>query len=86
MEDICSKDYAEFLEETLSHMVNLPVEGICIMMKLRGGGLSATYYNSNMMDKFIYAGYIQQNATLDMLRANNLIKDDEEDSPEEKCA
>ena len=86
MDDICSKDYAEFLEKTLSRMVTLPVESICIVMKLAGGALSAAYYNSDMMDKFIYAGYIQQNATLDMLRANNLIKDDEEDSPEEKCA
>ena len=83
MDDIISKDYAEFMEETLSRMVKLPVEGICIVTKLSGGAVYADYYNSNMMDKFIYAGVIQQNATMDMLKVNNLIKDDE---AEEDCA
>ena len=86
MEDIFSKDYAGFMEEMLSRMVKLPVEGICILTKLSGGAVYSEYYNSNMMDKFVYAGVIQQDATMDMLRANNWIKDDDEDSSEEKCA
>ena len=84
MDDIISKDYAEFMEETLSRMVKLPVEGICIVTKLSGGAVYADYYNSNMMDKFVYAGVIQQNATMDMMRANNWIKDNE--AEEENCA
>ena len=84
MDDIFSKDYAEFMEETLSRMVKLPVEGICIVTKLSGGAVFADYYNSNMMDKFVYAGVIQQNATMDMMRANNWIKDNE--AEEEDCA
>ena len=84
MDDIFNKDYAEFMEETLSRMVTLPVESICIVMKLAGGALSAAYYNSDMMDKFIYAGYIQQNATMDMMKANNWIKNNE--AEEEDCA
>ena len=84
MDDIFSKNYAEFMEETLSRMVKLPVEGICIVTKLSGGAVFADYYNSNMMDKFVYAGVIQQNATMDMMRANNWIKDNE--AEEEDCA
>ena len=84
MEDIFNKDYAEFMEETLSRMVKLPVEGICIVTKLSGGAVYADYYNSNMMDKFVYAGVIQQNATMDMMKANNWIKDNE--AEEEDCA
>ena len=84
MDDIFNKDYAEFMEETLSRMVKLPVEGICIVTKLSGGAVYADYYNSNMMDKFVYAGVIQQNATMDMMKANNWIKDNE--AEEEDCA
>ena len=84
MEDIFSKDYARFMEEMLSRMVKLPVEGICIITKLSGGAVYSEYYNSNMMDKFVYAGVIQQNATMDMMRANNWIKDNE--AEEEDCA
>lgn len=73
MDDICSKDYADFLEQTLECMVNLPVEGICVVTKLTGGAVFANYFNSNMMDKFTYAGVIQQNATMDLLQANNMI-------------
>ena len=84
MESTVKKFYAEFMEETLERMEKLPVEGICIVTKLSGGAVFADYYNSNMMDKFVYAGVIQQNATMDMMKANNWIKDDE--AEEEDCA
>ena len=71
------KEYAEFMEETLQRMEQLPVEGICIAIKLSGGAVYADYYNSNMMDKFIYAGVIQQNANMDVLKANKWIRDEE---------
>lgn len=38
MESIYTKDYAKFMEEALQAMVQLPVEGICIITKLQGGG------------------------------------------------
>ena len=74
MGNICTKDYAAFMEETLRAMVQLPVEGICIITKLQGGGVFTNYFKSNMMDKITYAGLIQQDATLDMLKANKLVK------------
>ncbi len=77
MENILKKDYAKFMEETLSSMVELPVEGICVITKLKGGGFYANYFNSNINDKIIYAGIIQQDATLDMLKANKLIREND---------
>ncbi len=74
MESIYTKDYAKFLEEALQALVQLPVEGICIITKLQGGAVFTNYFKSSMMDKIAYAGVIQQDATLDMLKANNLVK------------
>lgn len=79
MENIYNKDYAEFMEEALQAMVQLPVEGICIITKLQGGAVFTNYFKSNMMDKITYAGVIQQDATLDMLKANKLIKPETEE-------
>lgn len=79
MENIFTRDYAEFVEETLREMMQLPVEGICIITKLQGGGIFTNYFKSNMMDKIMYAGLIQQDATLDMLKANKLVKPETEE-------
>ena len=79
MDSIYTKDYAEFMEEALQAMVQLPVEGICIITKLQGGGVFTNYFKSNMMDKMSYAGIIQQDATLDMLKANKLVKPENEE-------
>ena len=79
MENIYTKDYAEFMEEALQTMVQLPVEGICIITKLQGGGVFTNYFKSNMMDKITYAGIIQQDATLDMLKTNKLVKPETEE-------
>ena len=79
MENIYNKAYAAFMEETLQRMVQMPVSGICILLKLEDGSICSDYYNSKMMDKMIYAGVIQQDVTMDILKANNMIgKDDEE--------
>ena len=79
MESIYTKDYAKFMEEALQAMVQLPVEGICIITKLQGGGVFTNYFKSNMMYKIAYAGVIQQDATLDMLKANKLVKAEPEE-------
>ena len=79
MENIYNKDYAEFMEEALQAMVQLPVEGICIITKLQGGAVFTNHFKSSMMDKIAYAGLVQQDATLDMLKANKLIKPETEE-------
>lgn len=73
MENIYNKEYASFLEKTLQSMVQMPVSGICILLKLEDGAVCSDYYNSKMMDKMIYAGVIQQDVTMDILKANNMV-------------
>jgi hypothetical protein len=70
MGDIYSKSYASYMEQTLKDMIEMPVEGICIITKLKGGFVYTSYYNSTMMDKLVYAGLVQQDAMLDTLRAS----------------
>lgn len=79
MENICNKNYARFLEETLQRMVQMPVSGICILLKLEDGSICSDYYNSRMMDKMIYAGVIQQDVTMDILKANNMVGNVDDD-------
>lgn len=73
MENIYDKEYAAFLEKTLQIIVQMPVSGICILLKLEDGSICSDYYNSKMMDKMIYAGVIQQDVTMDILKANNMV-------------
>lgn len=80
MKDIMSKDYAHFLEETLQNIAELPVEGICIMTKMKNGGFYTSCYNIGVMDKIACAGLLQQDAMMEVLQKNKLIKDfNEED-------
>ena len=78
MEYIFSKKYATFLEETMQRMVRMPVSGICILLKLEDGSVCSDYFNSKMMDKMIYAGVIQQDVTMDMLKANSMLGNTDE--------
>lgn len=48
MKNICKKKYARFMEEALQSMVQMPVSGICILMKLENGSFCSYYYNSNL--------------------------------------
>ena len=59
-----------------------PVTGICIITRLSDGSVFTQYHNSNMMDKMTYAGVIQQDVTLDMLKANNMVGEDPPQSAE----
>lgn len=82
MEDIRSKDYAEFMENALKGMMDFDVEGICIITKAKGDLMYTCYHNSSVMDKIAYAGLIQQDAMMDTLKANKLIKE-KPDFPED---
>lgn len=80
LENICEKKYASFMEEVLQHMVQMPVVGICVLMKLDDGSVCSNYFNSQMMDKMIYAGVIQQDVTWEILKANNAVGRDSDDN------
>ena len=82
MNNITTKEYAGFIEHTLQEMVTLPVEGICIVTKLKGGGMMTSFYNSTPTDKIVYAGLIQQDAMIETLQLNKMINGNEDRSAE----
>lgn len=82
MKNVCEKDYAPFMEEVLQQMVQLPVAGICVLMRLEDGSVYSNYFNTKMMDKMIYAGVIQQDVTWEILKANNAVGRDFDDNNE----
>lgn len=71
--------YAQWLETALQELVTLPVKGLCISAALEDGYVYTNYYQISTNDKITIAGYIQQHATIDTLRANGFIKDEEEE-------
>lgn len=73
MENIHELRYAAFMENVLQRMIPLPVEGVCILVKMKDGSVFSSYHNSTMMDKILYAGIVQQDVTLDMLKTNSHI-------------
>lgn len=79
--NITKMPYAQWLEQTLRDISELPVKGIALMGVLDGGESYAAYYNVSMTDKLVLAGLVNQDATLDMLAAQGVIdyKDDEEE-------
>ena len=83
MNDITTKAYANFMEETLQEMVTLPVEGICIITKLSGGSVFTSYYNATSMDKITFAGLIQQDAMIETLKINKMLNADESSTEKE---
>ena len=82
MESICAKSYAPFLEEALQSMVRMPIAGICIITRLNDGSVFTQYHNSTPIDKMVYAGVIQQDITMDILKANNAIGEDQDKDKE----
>lgn len=76
--------YAQWLEQTLQSVINLPIKGICISGVLENGEVYTDYHKVNMMDKIKIAGIIQQDAMIDSLAANGYIDyADEEDEEED---
>lgn len=65
-----SREYVAFMEETKERMEKLSVKGICVIARLSDGAVYTHYHNSDMMDKMIFAGVIQQDVTRDIIKAN----------------
>ena len=71
MNNINNMPYASWLEKTLQDVVDMPVESIYIVTKLKGGATVPSFYNCNVNDKILFAGIIQQDAMMDTIQANN---------------
>lgn len=87
MNNISKLPYVQWLEETLQEMVTLPLDAICITAKLQDGSVYTSYSDDcTMNDKVMFAGYIQQDAMMQTLRANfkmKAIEDEENDETDE---
>ena len=82
MDNIYEKKYAAFVEETLQHMIHMPVDGICILIRLEDGSVYSDYCNSGVTDKMVYAVVVQQDVTWSILKANNAVGKDNDETNE----
>lgn len=82
---ITDMPFASWLEQSLHDIQEFPVRGIAIALTSDNGDMYTNYYNVSMADKILISGLINQDATLDMMAANGIIKysDDEEEGTEE---
>lgn len=84
--DITTKPFAQWLEQTLHDIMDFPVRGIAIALVGDANNTYINYYETSMADKILIAGLINQDANLDMMAAAGLIKysdDKEEDGTKE---
>ena len=81
--DITEMPYAQWLEQTLRGISELPVRGIALVGVLDNGDIYTDYYNISMADKLVLSGVINQDATLDMLAAQGIINYESEEDDEE---
>lgn len=68
--------YAEWLEKALQEMIKMPVKGVCLFAITENGDFYNNYHNISLADKFIMAGFIQQDAMWDSMAANGVIEPD----------
>ena len=71
--------YAQWLEQTITDILELPIKGLSLHAVLDNGDVYTAYHKVGMNDKLIIAGQVQQDAMADFLLINNFIKNDEEE-------
>lgn len=79
MDNLKQLPYANWLEESLQNIVGKPVQSMCILTKFDNGDTGTGYFDCSVADKLLFAGFLQQDAMIDTLKANGYIEDDEED-------
>lgn len=79
--NITKMPYAQWLEQCLRDIQEMPIKGIALMGVSDRGDTYVNYYECTMGDKLLIAGLVNQDATLDMLAAQGVIQyEDEEDA------
>lgn len=76
--DITKMPYAVWLENAIRDMTDLNVCGITLAAIDENGDTYINYYNITMADKLVISGLVQQDAMMDTLAANGLVKYDDE--------
>ena len=80
---ITNKKYAKWLEEVLRDICDLPIKSIALVGTLENGDAYTSYYEASMVDKLALSGLINQDATMDMLAANGVVSDENEEEDNE---
>lgn len=83
MNNLSKLPYAQWLEQSLQNIVGKPVQSICIITKFGDDDIGTGYYDCSVADKILFAGFLQQDAMLDTMRANGYVDDDEDDEEDE---
>ena len=90
MKDLNKLPYAEWLEQSLQNIVGKQVQSICIVTKYVEPNdpnpepfIETSYWNTCLGDKLVFAGFLQQDATIDTLKMQGYIPDDEDYEEEE---
>ena len=84
MSKLTELPYAQWLEQSLRNIIDLPVEAICIITKMEDGEVGTGYWNTSMADKLVFSGIINQDAMLETLRVNGFIEDEEDEDEDEQ--
>lgn len=80
--DLNDISYAKWLENALQEMIQMPVKGVCLFAITDNGDFYNNYHNISVADKFVMAGFIQQDAMFDSMAANGIIEQDDGEEEE----
>lgn len=81
--NITELPYSTWLENTIRDISAIPIRGIALMAITENGDSYTHYYECTMADKLLFSGIMNQDATLDMLESQGVIKYDDEENEED---
>lgn len=76
--DLSKIPYAEWLEQALHELLTFPAKGICIHAITPQGTIYYNHHGLHSGDKVLIAAALQQDAMIDVLKANGHIASDPE--------
>ena len=83
MSDLTNLPYADWLERSLQSLIGTNVQSICIMSRTESGEVGTGYYECNALDKMLFASYLQHDAVVDTITAEDTTEDEEDDAYDE---
>lgn len=80
--DLSTLPYTKWLEEAVANIIGMPVESICILTKYKDGTVQTGYYECEVSDQLLFAGFLNQDAMIETMRVNGLIRREDEEEDE----
>lgn len=75
--DLSTLPYTKWLEQAVAGIIGMPVDSICILTKYKDGSVQTGYYKCDVSDQILFAGYLNQDAMIETLKINGLVKREE---------